>query len=284
MTRSRSASVLVLSALLFTVSQTTRAQEPAPPTAVTLTPAEMETFLLQGKIVRTRSAGNGVTNSKRVTLTDGRITHDAHVQFVDEERAFFEAGKATEVNFKDSYRFNIAGYRLGHLLGLNVPMSVERSIDGKSSAITWWIDDVAMDEQARVKNKKSAPDQRRFRSQIQTMRIFDELIQNKDRNQGNIVWTKDWDMWMIDHTRAFRLRPELLNPSKLERCERGLYEKLRALNRETLTQVMGSSLTKDEITALLARRDAIVKIFEQRIAQAGENAVLYTDPVPVPAT
>jgi hypothetical protein len=244
----------------------------------------METFLLQAKIVRTRSAGNGVTNSKRVTLTDGRITHDAHVQFIDEEKAFFEAGKATEVNFKDSYRFNIAGYRLGMLLGLNVPMSVERTIDGKPSAITWWIDDVAMDEQGRVKNKRNSPNQPRFRGQIQTMRIFDELIQNKDRNQGNIVWTKDWDMWMIDHTRAFRLRPELLNPGKLERCERGLYEKLRGLTRETLTQVMGDSLKKDEIAALLARRDAILKVYEKRIAQAGESAVLYSDPAPVPAT
>ena len=56
------------------------------------------------------------------------------------------------------------------------------------------------------------------------------------------------------------------------------------LTRETLTQVMGNTLTRDEINALLARRDAIVKIYEQRIAQAGESAVLYTDPVPAPAT
>ena len=284
MTRSRSAAVLVLGGLLFVSSHAAVAQETAPPAAVNLTTEQMETFLLQAKIVRTRSAGNGVTNSRRVTLTDGKITHDAHVQYVNEERAFFEAGKATEVNFKDSYRFNIAGYRLGRLLGLNVPMSVERTIEGKPSAITWWVDDVAMDEQARVKAQKSAPDQRRFRGQIQTMRIFDELIQNKDRNQGNILWTKDWDMWMIDHTRAFRLRTELLNPAKLERCERSLYEKLRGLTRETVTAAVGNSLTRDEIRALLARRDAIVKIYEKRIADAGENAVLYSDAPAVPAT
>jgi hypothetical protein len=61
-----------------------------------------------------------------------------------------------------------------------------------------------------------------------------------------------------------------------------LYEKLRGLNRETLTQVMGNSLTKDEIGALLARRDAINKAFEKRIALAGESAVLYTEPAPAP--
>ena len=39
--------------------------------------------------------------------------------------------------------------------------------------------------------------------QLQVVRVFDELIQNRDRNQGNILWTSDWKMWLIDHTRAF---------------------------------------------------------------------------------
>ena len=40
----------------------------------------------------------------------------------------FEAGRASETNFKDTYRYNIGGYRLARLLGMNnVPMSVKRS-------------------------------------------------------------------------------------------------------------------------------------------------------------
>jgi hypothetical protein len=39
---------------------------------------------------------------------------------------------------------------------------------------------------------------------------------------------------------------------------------------------MGTSLTKGEITALLARRDAVVKVFDDRIAQRGETTVLFT--------
>ena len=281
MTPSRFTAALALGVLLFAGGQAVRAaQETVAPAPVNLTPEQMEKFLLQAKILKTRSAGNGVTNSLRATLSDGLITHDAHVQFIDEARTTFEAGKASEINFKDSYRYNIAGYRLGLLLGLNVPMSVERNVNGKTSAVTWWIDDVAMDEESRVKNKRSAPDQARFRRQIQTMRIFDELIQNKDRNQGNIVWTKDWNMWMIDHTRAFRLRTDLLNPLQLERCDRALYTKLRALTREALTEAVGKSLTKDEISSLLVRRDKIVKLYEKRIADLGENAVLYADAVP----
>jgi hypothetical protein len=281
MTPSRFTAALALGVLLLSGGHAVNADlDAAAPAPVNLTPEQMEKFLLEGKVVRTRSAGNGVTNSTRVTLSDGQITHDAHVQTIDEARTTFEAGKASEINFKDSYRYNIAGYRLGRLLGLNVPMSVERTVNGKTAAVTWWIDDVAMDEESRVKNKRSAPDQPRFRRQIQTMRIFDELIQNKDRNQGNIVWTKDWNMWMIDHTRAFRLRSDLLNPQQLERCDRALYTKLRGLTRESLTEAVGKSLTKDEIAALLTRRDKIVKLYEKRIADMGENAVLYPDPVP----
>ena len=41
-----------------------------------LTPAEMETFLLNARIVETRRAGDGVTGVRRVTLTDERLTHE----------------------------------------------------------------------------------------------------------------------------------------------------------------------------------------------------------------
>ena len=79
------------------------------------------------KSSRRASAKKGVTDTIRATLSDGRITHDAQIQTVDIERALFTAGKASETNFKDTYRFNIGGYRLARLLGMtNVPMSVKR--------------------------------------------------------------------------------------------------------------------------------------------------------------
>ena len=120
------------------------------------------------------------------------------------------------------------------------------------------------------------PNPDRTTKQVQVMRVFDELIQNRDRNQGNIVWTKDWTLWMIDHTRAFRLGKELLKPDQLNRCERSLLEGMRALTLERITEVMGEIMRKDEIQAVLTRRDVIVKHFEDRIATRGEAAVLYS--------
>ena len=94
------------------------------------------------------------------------------------------------------------------LLGLDiVPMSVLRRVNGKPAAVTWWLDDVAMDEGERQKMKPVpvGPNPSRTAGYIHILRVFDELIQNRDRNAGNFLWTKDWTMWMIDHTRAFRL-------------------------------------------------------------------------------
>ena len=129
----------------------------------------------------------------------------------------------------------------------------------------------------RLKAKTLGPDPVRTTQQIQVMRVFDELIQNRDRNQGNILWTSDFTLWLIDHTRAFRLGRDLLKPESLTRLERGLLDRLRALTPECpRARPSGSSLTKQEQEALLLRRDMIVKHYDDRIARLGEPVVLFT--------
>jgi hypothetical protein len=256
------------------------AQAPVASAPVTLTPAEMETFLLRAKIVRSRPTETGVTGSLRATLSDGPLTHDAHIQYVNQTRPLFQApGAAAELNFKDAYRYNIAGYRLAVLLGLdNVPMSVERRVDGKGAAVTWWIDDVMMDEKVRLAKEARGPDPERTAMQTHIMRVFDELISNRDRNMGNLVWTTDWKMWMIDHTRAFRLGDELQRPAALLRVERSLLENMRRLTAAEVAKVVESHLTRAEVGAVIDRRDVIVKLFDAKIAERGEAPILFTLP------
>jgi hypothetical protein len=238
----------------------------------------MEQFLLHAKIVNRKRADKGVTNTTQATLSDGRVTHDAQIQTVDEHKMRFDAGKATEFNFKDTYRFNIGAYRLAGLLGLkNVPMSVKRNVDGKPAAMTWWIDDVQFDEEGRLKQKSpQGPDPERTAKQVHVLHVFDELIQNRDRNTGNMQWTRDWTLWMIDHTRAFRLGKDLLKPDQLTRCDRALFDAMKRLTLQDLTKAMGDIMEKDEITAVLARRDKLVAFFEDRIKRRGEAVVLFT--------
>jgi hypothetical protein len=241
-----------------------------------LTPSEMEAFLLEAKIIDVRGAGGGVTGSQLATLTNGTLTHDAHVQTVDIAKPVFEAGRNTEFNFKDTYRFNIAGYRLARLLGINtIPMSVERSVNGRRASVTWWVDDVLMDERERIKRKTVGPNPARTSNQMQRMHVWDELIQNRDRNAGNILWTRDWTLWLIDHTRAFRLDTGLMRPEELRRIDRGLMARLKDLTDESVAEAVGDSLQKFEREAVLQRRDAIVKLFEERAARIGEAAVYF---------
>ena len=258
------------------------AQNAAIATQPVVTPQEMEAFLLHAPIVASKGRLKGVTGARRVTLSDGHVTHDAQVQDVDISKALFDVGpKYSEVNFKDTYRYNIAAYRLAVLLGLdNVPMSVLRTVDRKPAAVTWWIDDVAMEEGDRQKLKPVplGPNPSRTAGYLHILRVFDELIQNRDRNAGNFLWTRDWKMWMVDHTRAFRLGTSLLKPELLERCERTLCERMRALTAAALTDAMDGILTKSEIDALLARRDVILELFDAKIARRSEATVVYTQP------
>ena len=253
-------------------------QEQAPVAAVVLSPEEMDVFLRTAAITKKRSAGKGVTDTVRATLSDGRVTHDAQIQTVDVEKTMFEAGKASETGFKDSYRYNIGGYRLARLLGMtNVPMSVKRRVDGKDAAVTWWIDNVQFDEEGRLKQTpRQGPNPERTIKQIANRLVFDELIQNKDRNQGNLLWTKDWTLWLIDHTRAFRLGKTLVKPDQLSRCDRALLAALRTLTFEAMDKAMGDVMRDDEMKAVLVRRDLLVKHFEDRVALLGEAVVLFT--------
>jgi hypothetical protein len=103
-----------------------------------LTWQQKEEFLLKGKITKVQEAKKGVTGALRVTLTDGKLTHDAKVQTIDETKQFF----LNEVNFKDTYQFNIAGWKLAQLLGLDdmIAPSVKRTFQGKSASFDWWIE------------------------------------------------------------------------------------------------------------------------------------------------
>ena len=247
-----------------------------------LADAQIEEFLLNARISDMKGVNKGVTNTRLATLSDGEITHDAQIQTVDVSMSIFQpATGPSELNFKDSYRFNIAAYRLARVLGLtNVPVSVERRVEGKPAAVTWWLEDVLMDEGARRKKQPAGWPSTRVAAQIHIVRVFDELIYNTDRNAGNLLWTTDGDMWMIDHTRTFRLDKKLRTPRLLERAERGLLDKMRGLTAETLTQAMGSSVNRFEIESLPAGRNEIVKLFADMVAKRGERAILYSMPSP----
>jgi hypothetical protein len=73
-----------------------------------------------------------------------------------------------------------------------------------------------------------------------------------------------------------------LKPDALTRCDQGLLEGMKRLDRETLTRELGPWLRPEEITALLARRDLIVRFFESEIKTKGADSVLTGIPRKTP--
>jgi hypothetical protein len=249
--------------------------------AQTLTREQQAEFLRTARVIEAVPIGKGVTRPFRLTLTDGTVTHDAAFQSVDEKRQVSVGtgrNRKAELNFTDSWRFNVAAPRLAERLGIGemIPVSVPRAWNGKQGAFTWWVDDVLMDEEERRKTSTEPPDREAWHHQQLRMRVFTQLVHDTDRNQGNILITKDWRVVMIDFTRAFRAWKTTPSPlTILRRCDRNLLAAMRALTKADVQAAVGDSLMAFEVDGVLARRDLIVKHFEALIDQLGEANVLY---------
>src|SRR5229473_5977153 len=232
------AAVLCLTCRLFVVA----ADEP------TLTKEQIKQFLLTAKVVDSRPAAKGITHTWRLTLSDGALTHDAHFQPIDEHKSEMKLAKGTELNFVDSYKYNIAAYGLAELIGMDdmVPMYVERKVDGKLGSVSWYLP-AKMDDADRMKRKMEPPDKEAWNNQMYKIRVFDELVYDTDANLTNVQIGEDWKLWRVDFSRAFRTFKDLKDPKDLVRCDRKLFEKLKALNADDVTERTKSYLTKDEV-------------------------------------
>ena len=242
-----------------------------------LSKEQMRQFLLTAKVVASRHTSEGITQPWRLTLSDGTLTHDAHFETVDEHKPSMQfAGGRTELNFVDSYKYDIAGYALAELLGLDdmVPMYVPRKWQGTSGALSWWVP-VMMNEKQRTEKKVAVPDPDAWNNQMYKIRVFDELIYETDANLTNVLIGPDWKIWRIDFSRAFRQNKDLRNPKNLIRCDRNLFDKLKALNGNELAQKTKGYVDQSQVQAVMARRDKIVRYFQKLIADKGENEVLY---------
>lgn len=267
--RWRILSFVLLSGLLS--AHMVAADEPA------LTKDQIEHFLKTAKVIKSAPAHKGTSNTLRLTLTDGTITHDAHFQAIDEHALQREmASGQKEFNFVDSYKYNIAAYELAAMLGLDdmVPVYVERSYDGKTGSFGWWLP-VKMDEGDRRKQQIAVPDIDAWNQQMYRVRVFDQLVYDTDANLTNVLIGQDWKVYRIDFSRAFRIYKDLQTPKDLVQCDRQLFAKLKTLDGKELAARTKGFLTKLEVQAVMARRDKIVGHFQQLIAEKGENEILY---------
>ena len=153
----------------------------------------MEQFLREAGIADVRDTPKGVTRPKRATLESGSLKHDASIQTVDQTLKSPTMGPGSiELNIRDYWGYNIAGYELAKMLELNmVPPYIERRIEGYRASLSWWVPGVVMDEGERLKRRLEPPDPEQWNRQMAVVRIFSQLIYNTDDNLTNFLITKD---------------------------------------------------------------------------------------------
>ncbi len=271
---------LVVALLLVPHPQTTYAQAQAQPQAAVqpdLTRDQMRQFLLKAKVIKSREIGKGVTHPYRLTLTDGTLTHDAAFQSIDEQKTIANlqgtgGGPRVEMNFVDSYRYNLAAEALATMLGLEymMPVHVERDWNRKKGSLSWWVNTM-MEEGERLKKGIQPPDANAWNHQMYRMRVFSSLARDTDRNLGNVLITHDWQVMMIDFTRAFRLQAQISNEKDLAKCDRQVLTKLEGLTKDGIKQAVGDNLTPSEIDAVLKRRDLLVAHFKKMVGEKGRG-------------
>lgn len=240
------------------------------------TDEEIMEFLRTAELLDTEKIPVGVTAPKQALLEKNGIQVHATFKDIDvtEERVRMSDGTQV-MELRDYYMYEYAAYELSLLLGLdNVPPTVIRKLGRNEGSLQMWVEE-AMTESERREKALRSPDVVGWMRQVQTMYMFDDLIGNIDRNQGDIVIDPDWKLWMIDHSRSFGVR---FKPGHLDEVlfvERGFWEKLQSLDEAQIRERLDRTLTGPEISAMLDRRDMIVAHIQKLIEERTEDAVLY---------
>lgn len=238
------------------------------------TAAEVVAFLRSAEVVSEKELTGGTNRPLKVRLRQGGVEANAIFRRVDVFLPHAKIDGKVIRDFHDSHIYECAAWAVSRLLGIdNVPPCVERRYRRIDGTMQLWVEE-AMTELKRRERGLDPPSQVAWMRQKQTMRLFDALIDNFDRNQGNMLISADWKLWFIDHTRSFRKSLLIEDAKKIVWCEQGVFERLKALDKRTLARRL-KSIDGQRVHNLLKRRDLLVRHLESLIAKNGEGAVLW---------
>lgn len=247
---------------------------------------ELLTFLRTARVVGSEPVGEGITEALRLDLEQQDIRARAifhHIQVEETEIRRMPNGRTRGFR-RDHYTSQIAAYEIGRMLQVhNIPPTVPRRVEGLDGSVQLWIEH-SMSELERQEQGIEPPDWTLWNQLYADMRIFDNLINNIDRNLGNMLIDSQGHLWLIDHTRSFGQDRTIPHPEAITRCSVRLYEALQSLDRDAVEQRMRSMqlLAPGEIKALWRRHQELLEKIDDRIRLLGRDKVLfqYGDPEP----
>ena len=229
-----------------------------------MTDSELENFLSTAEITEIKRIGTGITKPMKITLKQGERVIYAVFKTFDSNPGMQNRKGYNKRRDKDAdrYVYDVAAYRLDRLLDLQmVPVAVLREINGREGVLQYWVEN-SINERDRLEEGVAFEGYCKQKEQYRLRYIFDILIYNEDRNLTNILWCKDDFMMMfIDHSRAFRIaegRPRQYRDVPLSVSDL-FRKKLQGLNSENLTNALSPYLHPRQISAILKRRDLILR-------------------------
>lgn len=254
-----------------------RAQEPAPalvqdrPASRAGAPAdpytwrgrerEIEEFLRTAPITHFKDIPVGITKPQRGYFAPGGIASSM---------AWKPLREQVLNGTMESYRSEIAAYLLSRHLNLDmVPPVVERKIKGAKGAVVFWIDGVRPWDPSSPPKMPGA----NWSRQTSRMYMFDQLVANIDRNQGNLLYDDAGHVFLIDHSRAFTSKPDLRGLATPTQFDQALWTRMAALTRADLDAVLGPWLNSLQVECVLKRRDAMARHVARLVRERGEAAV-----------
>jgi hypothetical protein len=233
---------------------------------------EVLEFLKDADVEGSEPIGRGINRSRKLTLERGGIRAHAAFRDVEIERSNVRIEGRYYFRFFDSYRHECAAYALARLLGLdNVPPAVVRRVSGRHGSVQIWVERT-LEESA---DGFSPPDIAAWTGQVWDKVLLDNLIYNVDRNSGNILTSPEYRLWLIDHTRAFQVQEELLDPDRLQRVNRRAWRRLDSTTDEELRSAVREYLAPAQMAALVKRRDLLLAHVQRLVDERGEDVVFY---------
>jgi hypothetical protein len=156
-----------------------------------------------------------------------------------------------------------------------VPPTVEIRYEDAPASLQLWTKNTRMLSDIEKQGVRD-PDAARWNRQLHRAQVFHSLTGNIDPNAGNWLFDPGWNFILIDCSRCFTDTATVQFDIKkvVKRIDRQFFERIKALDRETVRREISLFLTESgALPALFRRRDAIVKAFEELAKQNGEAQV-----------